>query len=73
MSALAWWLIPIGATIVAIGWVSWANRPKPPADAHVTLQSYERFRRALAPPPASGGGGEPGERREGAARESEPE
>jgi hypothetical protein len=59
MSALAWWLIPIGATFLAIAWVSWASRPKPPADVHVTLQSYERFRRALgAPPPTPSDGGE---------------
>ncbi len=74
MSALAWWLVPIGATIVAIGWVSWASRPKPPADVHATLESYERFRRALGtPPPASRDVGEGAERHDNAAPEGEPE
>lgn len=72
MSALAWWLIPIGATILAIAWVSWASRPKPPADVHDTLRSYERFRRALGAPPASSSS-EAGDRRDGGGREGERE
>jgi hypothetical protein len=66
MSALAWWLIPIGATVLAIAWASWASRPKPPANVHDTLQSYERFRRALGASPAAGRDpDDPAERQEG--------
>jgi len=72
MSAFVWWLIPIGATVLAIAWASWASRPKPRADVHDTLQSYERFRRALGapPPPAST---DIGERHDGSRREGERE
>jgi hypothetical protein len=66
MSALAWWLIPIGATVLAIAWASWASRPKPHANVDDTLQSYERFRRAMgAPPSAARDPGDPSERQEG--------
>lgn len=47
MSAIAWWGIPVGATLLAILWVSWASRPKPRIGVHESLQQHERFRRAL--------------------------
>lgn len=47
MAALAWWLIPITATLLAIGWVTWMNRPRRPADAHDTLAAHQRFTAAL--------------------------
>jgi hypothetical protein len=47
MSALAWWLIPITATLLAIVWVTWINRPRKPADPHDTLAEHRRFRDAL--------------------------
>ena len=47
MEALAWWLIPITATLLAVGWVTWRNRPRRPADAHETLAAHRRFTAAL--------------------------
>ena len=47
MEAIAWWAIPIGATLVAVVWVSLVSRPKPPADPHDSVEDYERFRAAL--------------------------
>lgn len=47
MAAVAWWLIPITATLLAIVWVTWINRPRKPADAHDTLAEHRRFKDAL--------------------------
>ncbi len=47
MEALAWWLIPITATLLAVVWVTWRNRPRRPADAHETLAAHQRFTAAL--------------------------
>lgn len=47
MEALAWWGIPIGATLLAIVWVTVANRPRRPADPHESMEQYARFRAAL--------------------------
>jgi len=47
VEALAWWLIPITATLLAVGWVTWRNRPRRPADAHETLAAHRRFTAAL--------------------------
>jgi hypothetical protein len=59
VEAIAWWAIPIGATLVAIVWVSLVSRPKPRADPHDSVAEYARFRAALdssrgtaGPPPA---------------------
>jgi hypothetical protein len=49
MSALAWLAIPLGALLLAILCVSWASRPKPPADTHETLEEHERFKAAFDP------------------------
>lgn len=58
MQALAWWLIPIVATLVAVGWLSFRARPRPPVDPHDSLEERARFRaameRPLAPPRRSG-------------------
>jgi len=48
VQALAWWLIPIVATLLAVVWVTWANRPRRPADAHDSLAAHRRFTEALA-------------------------
>lgn len=61
MSALAWWAIPVVATLLAIGYVSWASRPKPREDVHDSLKAHERFRAALERRP----GERPGRRRGG--------
>jgi len=50
VEALAWWLIPITATLLAVLWVAWSGRPRRPADAHVTLAQHRRFTEALSPP-----------------------
>lgn len=47
MAAVAWWLIPIIATLLAIVWVTWINRPRKPADPHDTLAEHRRFKDAL--------------------------
>lgn len=47
MQAVLWWLIPLGATALAIAWVAWASRPRPPADPHDTVAEHERFRAAM--------------------------
>ena len=50
MSALAWWLIPLGATLIALAWVGWRNRTRPPADAHHAMADMARFREAMERP-----------------------
>ena len=56
MQAMAWWSVPLVAFVVAIVWVSVANRPRPPADPHDSMAEHERFRaamgRSVAGPPA---------------------
>lgn len=47
MGPLVWLLIPIGATVLAIVWVTWTNRPRRPADAHDSLAAHRRFTEAL--------------------------
>lgn len=50
MDAMAWWLIPITATLLAVAWVSWNGRTRRPADPHETLAAHRRFTEALAGP-----------------------
>ena len=73
MQAMAWWSVPLVAFVVAIVWVSVANRPRPPADPHDSMAEHERFREAMGrsvagppagrlrarPTPATPDGGEP--------------
>jgi hypothetical protein len=47
MSAITWWLPPIVATLVAVGWVVLTSRPRRPADVHETLEHFERFKTAI--------------------------
>ncbi|HKA69536.1 MAG TPA: hypothetical protein VKG85_10505 [Actinomycetes bacterium] len=52
MGALAWWLVPIGATILAAAWVTatgWWRRSRS-SQAFGSIEDIERFRRALARP-----------------------
>lgn len=44
---MVWWLIPLAAFVLAVVWVTWVNRPRPPADPHDTLREHERFKRAM--------------------------
>jgi hypothetical protein len=69
VEAIAWWAIPIGATLLAVAWVSFVSRPKPPADPHDSVEDYRRFRSALGGtrdvprderPGGDGGAGHPG-------------
>ena len=47
MQALVWWTVPLVAFVLAIVWVSIANRPRPPADPHDSVAEHERFRQAM--------------------------
>lgn len=47
MAALAWWALPIGATLLAVLWTMIAGRQRPPADTHETVAAYARFRAVL--------------------------
>lgn len=47
MEAILWWLIPLVATALAIAWVAWMSRPRPPADTHDSLAEHRRFREAM--------------------------
>jgi hypothetical protein len=47
VSALAWWLVPAVATILAVLWVSWHTRTRPPQNTHDALAARERFRQAM--------------------------
>ena len=50
MSALAWWLIPIGATVLAILFVIVRNRPSRPLRTSEGLSSMREMRRAMEKP-----------------------
>jgi hypothetical protein len=52
MGALAWWLVPICATILAAVWVTAAARWRRSRSrqAFGSIEDIERFRRALARP-----------------------
>jgi hypothetical protein len=47
---MAWWLIPIVATLSAIAWVTWRARPRRPADPHDSLAAHRRFTEAMSHP-----------------------
>jgi hypothetical protein len=56
VKALAWWLIPLVATALAVVWVTWVSRPRRRADTHDSLAEHQRFLAAFsqpAPAPAS--------------------
>lgn len=62
MGILAWTLGPSSiATVLAILWVHWSNRPKGPVETRESLADYERFKAALNKPtlaaPAKRGAG----------------
>jgi hypothetical protein len=48
MSILAWLGVPAGATVLAIAWVHWSNRPRGPIATHESMAEHERFTKALA-------------------------
>ena len=47
MQAIVWWSVPLVAFVVAIAWVSVANRPRPPVDPHDSVAEHDRFREAM--------------------------
>lgn len=50
MSTLAWWLIPVGATLLAIGWAAFHSRPRKPAPAKDAMEGLRRFGDAMERP-----------------------
>jgi hypothetical protein len=57
MAILVWTLgLPTVATLLAIVWVHWSQRPRGPVETHESVEAYERFKAAFAStsPPASG-------------------
>ncbi len=47
---LAWLLVPLAVTLVALAFVAWRARPKGPADAHDGVAGMARFRDAMSKP-----------------------
>lgn len=47
MEVIVWWTIPLVATVLALLWVLWVSRPRPPEDLHESLESYQRFKKAM--------------------------
>ena len=50
MSALAWWLIPIGATVLAVAFVMLRGRPAKPATAEDSMRELRRMQQAMERP-----------------------
>ncbi len=50
LSALLWWLIPLGATLIALTWATARSRPRRMADTHETVGDLARFRAAMRKP-----------------------
>ncbi|MEO6821216.1 MAG: hypothetical protein ABI468_01560 [Candidatus Nanopelagicales bacterium] len=50
LDILAWLLVPLGVTLVALFVVGWRARPKRPSDAHEGMAEMEKFREAMAKP-----------------------
>jgi hypothetical protein len=46
MGALAWWIIPLVAGLLAWVWVRWSGRTRTTADSD-SLAGYQRFREAM--------------------------
>lgn len=47
MSALLWWLIPLGATLLALVWAAWRSRPQRAVDMHTSISNQARFNAAM--------------------------
>lgn len=50
MSALAWWLIPIGATVLAVTFVILRGRPQKPTTAEDSMANLRRMQQAMERP-----------------------
>lgn len=60
MATLMWWLIPIGATVLAVLFVMMRGRPSKPAAARDSMENMRRMQKAMERPmpsdrPRSGG------------------
>jgi|GEM_PF-2649676 hypothetical protein len=53
MKVLLWLMIPVAALIVGIIWAYVISRPAKPAAMQDSMESFSRFRHALASDPAS--------------------
>jgi hypothetical protein len=48
MAILAWTLgLPTVATMMAIGWIHWATRPRGPVETRESVAAHERFKAAM--------------------------
>jgi hypothetical protein len=50
MSVLVWLAIPLVALVIGIVWAYFLSRPARPAAMEESMESFTRFRRALAEP-----------------------
>jgi len=50
MNPMAWWLIPIGATAIALAWAALRTRPTRQPDPHTAMADQARFREAMERP-----------------------
>lgn len=50
MSILLWTFAPIIVLVLAIVWVHWAGRSRPPAQAKESVEEFDKFRRAIQAP-----------------------
>lgn len=50
VQTLAWWLIPLAATALAIAWVALRSRPRKPTGAARAMDDLRRFQDAMERP-----------------------
>ncbi|CAB4614417.1 unannotated protein [freshwater metagenome] len=50
MSALMWWLIPLGATVLALGYAFYRGRPDRPMEGAEGMQTLRAFQDAMERP-----------------------
>ena len=50
MKVLAWLVVPLGITAIAVGWAAWHARGRRPRDAAHAARAYSRFQAALERP-----------------------
>jgi hypothetical protein len=50
VSALLWWLIPIGATVLAVAWAMFRARPEKPTEAIEGMEHLRRMQAAIERP-----------------------
>lgn len=50
MAALMWWLIPLGATVLALGYAFYRGRPDRPMEGAEGMQTLRAFQDAMERP-----------------------